>query len=292
LNEKPDTIADRPTDRRRLFGSAAALVGGAAALSLPFKVSAAGVTDADILNFALNLEYLEAEFYLRAVYGHGLGSSDISGTGTQGDVIGGHAVPFSTAAGKQYATEIANDELAHVKFLRSALGAAKVARPRINLKTSFTNAAIAAGIITQGRTFDPFANEENFLLGAFIFEDVGVTAYKGAAPLIENKDHLAAAAGILAVEAYHAGEIRTLIHQRKPLWKAARLISDLRDAAAGGGDKDRGVVDNAGNADIVPTSANGLAYGRSTTQVLNIVYLGGGSGNFGFFPQRLNGNIR
>jgi len=42
----------------------------------------------------------------------------------------------------------------------------------------------------------------------------------------------------------------------------------------------------------VPSDANGLAFGRTTAQVLAIVYLGGASGNFGFFPNRLNGNIR
>jgi hypothetical protein len=166
-----------------------------------------------------------------------------------------------------------------------------VARPKIDFTTAFKNLAIAAGIKMPGDVpFDPFSNENAFLVGAFVFEDVGVTAYKGAARLIANKDVLEAAAGILAVEAYHAGEIRTLIFQR-PLKQWAARISNLRDAADGSGDKDQ-PVEVGGKANIIPTDANGLAFSRSTGQVLNIVYLGGSSGGFGFFPNRLNGAIR
>jgi hypothetical protein len=149
--------------------------------------------------------------------------------------------------------------------------------------------AFSPGSPSAPQTFDPFADEVSFLLGAFVFEDVGVTAYKGAARLLTNPDILEAAAGLLAVEAYHAGTVRTVLYSRGVI-DPVQKISDLRDAADGPGDMDQGIVTD-GAANIVPTDANGLAYSRSAAQVLNIVYLGGASANYGFFPNRLNGLI-
>lgn len=299
-------IQNRRTRRgaiRNLFGIAAGF-GATAGLTTTSEAALGPVTvlDTAVLNFALNLEYLEAEYYTYATSGASITAkgAGITGTGTQGAVTikANPLVPWATDAIRQYAQEIADDELAHVNFLRAALaaaGAKPVARPALDLQASFAGAAQLAGL---GAGFDPFANETAFLIGAFIFEDVGVTAYKGGAALLTNKTYLEAAAGILGAEAYHAGIVRTLLFQLGPVTRdAANKISNLRDSLDGTDDLDQPLTAGGiegGTANLVPLDANGLPYSRTTRQVLNIVY--GNSTNTAssglFFPAGLNGSIR
>jgi hypothetical protein len=295
--------AKRREDRRAFvqnLGAYAATGIGVAAATLSSKAFAQTVSDADILNFALNLEYLEAQFYSFAVNGTGLPNGSLTGTGTQGAVTGGRQVTFTDPLVAQYAREIAQDEIAHVNFLRQALGSAAVAQPAIDIGSdpngAFSTAARAAGLIGPGESFDPYANDENFLLGAFIFEDVGVTAYKGAAPLLANKTFTEAAAGILAVEAYHAAIVRTTLFrkgiQTPALIDATEKISNARDSLDNPIDDDQGVAPIGNASNIVPVDANGLVFGRTTGDVLNIVYLNPGAvPKGGFFPNGVNGNI-
>lgn len=300
--------AESALDRRRFFtaaGIAGAGVAGALLLSGESANAAempnhpgyqpGAVSDAAILNFALNLEYLEAEFYLRATTGFGLPDSMTGGRGHRGDVEGGRKVPFKSSFIKKVATEIANDEQAHVGFLRAALGKSAVSRPAINLDASFTAAATAAGVIQPGQRFDPYANELNFLFAAFLFEDVGVTAYKGASPLISNKTYLEAAAGILAVEAYHAGIIRSTLwvlgEDVPSVYATVQKLSDARNSLDGPINDDQG-IGTANMTNIVPTDNNAIVYSRTPGQVLNIVYLTPAKARAGgFFPAGVNGTI-
>lgn len=316
LMQAMDNRVRRRGERREFFRTAlsmgVAAAGGMAALGVATPAAAqAAPTDQDILNLALNLEYLEAQFYAFAATGSGLAENLLTGTvGTRGNATGGRRANLTDRAVINYAREIAEDERLHVVTLRNALGSATVAQPAIDISPAvFTAAATAAGIdlTSTNGVFDPYANDDFFLLGAFIFEDVGVTAYKGAAPLISNADIVDAAAGILAAEAYHAGIIRTALYRRgveAPVLRTiADRISDARDALDGTAvsagppqrvaDADQGISPTGSGdtltANIVPTDANGIVFSRTAEQVHNIAYLTRNQvTQGGFFPAGTN----
>lgn len=315
----------------RLCGGAAAATGGLSLLAAcdddadeladprPTPTPTTGVTDADVLNFALQLEYLEGNYYSYATTGSGIAASLQTGVGTQGAVATGsgagaaRAVTFTGSTDDrvvgEYAREIAADEIAHITFLRSQLGAAAAAQPAINLSGSasvtiggaavagaFTAAARAAGVIGANDIFDPFASVENFLIGSYVLTDVGVTAYRGSARLITNRTFLEAAAGIMSVEAYHDGVIRSNLWQRgltvPSIYTRITQISNARDGLDGPTDTDQD-IGNAATANLVPTDAGGLVPGRTAAQVLNVVYQNRTAvTQGGFFPAGVNGTIR
>jgi hypothetical protein len=320
--------------RRKMLALGLTSLAGIAAGAFASSAQAASFTDDDILNFALNLEYLEGNFYYLAAFGTtidvansastaaGAPKITLSGTvGTPGTVTGGSQVPFSTVQVGSYAVETAIEEGKHVQLLLSALGSSAVAQPAINLGTSFPTLAAAAKI-PNGSSFSPYASDDDFLVGAYVFEDVGVTAYHGAASLLTVPGNLTVAAGILAVEAYHAGLIRTTMNYIDPqgtgIASYTNLISALRaslsQAALLGAAPDPydtnpddfGLapfqVSLGGGGNVTATrltdadQTNVIAFARNTTQVLNIV-TGGGAVSNGkvvspavgvFFPAGLN----
>ncbi|WP_158789530.1 ferritin-like domain-containing protein [Granulicella sp. L46] len=327
-----DSLVEKALSRRTFLAGAGAVAATAVAgCSNNGSMTGGGggggntYTDADVLNFALNLEYLEAQFYLYAATGSGLATADTmapssyTGKYTEGTVTVGEAaqVPGLTSAQQDILNEIAFEEQTHVQFLRSALGSAAVPMPDIDL-SFFGPLAVAATITTAATgdgSFNPFSSFDYFLVGAFIFEDVGVTAYAGAAPLITpagvTAGLLTAAAGILAVEAYHAGYVRTSLTGRAiaagsasayPYLAAANKVEALRATLTVGNSAAPSTEGSVETLLVLPTSTStpsaivaadpthAVGFSRTVNQVHHIVYgsptVGVAKG--GFFPNGTN----
>ena len=256
------------------------------------QTAPAAPTDADIFNFALNFEYLGAEYYLHGLTGGGLtGTDPLSGTGAPGGfVAAGGPVPFASSAIAQYVQKLAVDELGHVRFIKAVLGTAAIARPTINLATSWTTLALAAGLIQPGQNFNPYTSDVGFLIGAYVLEDVCVTALAGAARLLANPNNVEAAAGLLGVEGSQAGAIRSLL-ANLGAGQVTNAISNLR-ATLNGVANDVGTSIPGNSFNFVPVDGNALVFRRTFSQVLAIAYGGGAAANYGFFPGLVNGNIK
>ncbi|MEM8557240.1 MAG: ferritin-like domain-containing protein [Bacteroidota bacterium] len=180
-------LASEAVDRRGALRRAGALGAHALLASVPLALASAvrpvfgqatPPTVTEVLNFALTLEYLEAEFYRQ------LNASGVPSSREQ--------VVFES---------IAAHEQAHVDFLRATLGADAVAAPTFDF--------------TAGGLFDPFnpdriGPDPDYLKLAQAFEDLGVRAYKGQVANLLGTDVLDAALRIHSVEARHAAFVRSL----------------------------------------------------------------------------------
>ncbi len=179
---------DALTSRREAFSQLGNIGKKMAMAAVPFGMVAASTQKSygahrpsviEVLNFALLLEFLEAEYYTTGLASNGL-------------------IPM----GKDRAIfeVIEKHEVDHVEFLKSAISGSG-GTPRDKPTFDFT----------VGGEFDPFNNYPTFLALAQAFEDTGVRAYKGqAANLIDNPGVLTAALQIHSVEARHASEVRRL----------------------------------------------------------------------------------
>ena len=246
-------------------GVATSLLSPAPALaSTPGGTITLSANDIAILNFALNLEYLEAEFYTVATAGKTISQIGIgvSGVGKSGPTLGGQKINFGNNQDfvGTTAQQIAQDEQEHVFLLRTLLGSNAVAKPEINLD--------ALGHV---------ATISEFLAEARACEDVGVSAYGGAAPLIQSKSVLATAARIALTEGEHTGNLRLLV----ALFNVRTMPVNSQD-----------ILPPPSGTELL-SNTEGLTIVRTPSEVLAILYANKAQGtkSGGFFPQGVNGPI-
>lgn len=212
--------------------------------------------DTDLLSFALNLEYLQAEFYTMATVGKTIDQLgvDVDGGGAKGKTRGGGPVVLNKVGlTREVAEEIAADERSHVMLLRSTLrrmGATPAAKPDIDLD--------AEGVWYPGSTA--------FLQIGHHLEELAVSAYTKMAASVNDKAAAELITRLLAREAGHSANIRLQLARMDP---AALPETGVNGKRFFSGDR------------------NALAHVRSLEQVV-AASCGGRASGGGFFPKGLN----
>lgn len=305
----------RGVSRREAFKSAA---GGALIASMLlsyWKTANAQTTgDIDALNFALNLSYLQSQFFSYVTTGAAY--TALLGTGTPGTVTPGSKFAFDTVGTTvgpvaSMMAEITTDSRNIATPMRGIIGALAIGQLALDI-TGGTTGPFAvvmqrAGVVAPGATFDPYGSEENVLYSAFDLKDIAVSAYRGLLPLLSNRVVVQVVTGMIATECHHSAEIRTLLYTRGD---AATRIANADKIAAfrqrsGGQVPDPGIspvsrtyAGPTGTATvttsrITPANANGEVAGRTVGQVLNLLYLSQtATTQGGFFPAGVNGTFR
>ncbi len=245
-------VYEKLSPRREILKSFGAKVAVAAlplALGSMFKKAYGKVTDVvlDTLNFALELEYIEFNFYHQYNLVSGL-------------IAGGDAAAFAT---------IEAHELAHVNFLRKAIQASG---GTVYTPTHYSGGDPVTGSpispasydFTAGGTFaDIASNYATFLAVSQTFEDTGVRAYKGqAANLQSNLDVLTDALQIHSVEARHAAHVRNIRRLAGATANKPWITGNTAPAAPAQGSYNG--EDNTTQGGVVITTLSGVSGNVST----------------------------
>lgn len=233
-------------------------------------------SDISLITILLNLEYLEASYYLYASTGVGLPATAQGGQART--ISGGRQVSFASPVVAAFAAELASEEQKHVIFLRNlivAAGLVPASLPSIDLAGGFNYIMQQAGIVGSGQVFDAFANDTNFLLGSYVLEDLLTTTYHGTIASLGNAAYIDPIGGLLAAEGYHSGILRTILFQGG-FGNATNAISYIRDTLDGsagtptqGNDHGVGAVPKATLADV---DGNAIVADRTSQQAINIVF--------------------
>jgi hypothetical protein len=266
------------------------LLFGKSALGAPISASEPqlSVGDTTVITIGLNSEYLQAEFYLRALTGKGLSPEDTSGLGPAGPVLVGkeHPCEFRNPVIKAIAEQLAKDELAHVRDVRAtfaSFGLTPPARPTIDLVNSFQTLADAAGL---NRRFNPFVSENDFLLAGFFLEQIDVPLLTGAIGALENNGLKSTVASLLGDEAAHNGFIRLGLALDELFDEANQIAALSQKLANSATTIFQKLFD--GRLILAPVGDSATVPPLDPRQFLNIIYLNINAEAGAFFPNGLN----
>ncbi|KAA8534400.1 hypothetical protein F0562_031917 [Nyssa sinensis] len=263
-------------------------------------------SDVDLLEFPLNLEYLEAEFFLHASLGHGLDRFAPNLTMGGPPPVGATKAKLDPLT-RDIIIQFALQEVGHLRAIKNTVTG--FPRPLLNLSAAaFAKVMDNAFERPLEPPFNPYANGLNFLIASYVVPYVGLTGYVGANPKLQSATSRRLVAGLLAVESGQDAIIRGLLYERamekvEPyginVAEFTDRISELRNALGHSGWKDEGLIvpvfrgaEGKIRGNVLAGNKNSLGYGRTPKEILRIIYGGGDERNpGGFFPKGADGRI-
>ncbi|TVU14659.1 hypothetical protein EJB05_38142 [Eragrostis curvula] len=272
----------------------------------PGSMSMLPQSDVDLLEFPLNLEYLETEFFCWSALGYGLDAIDANLTGGGPPSIGGQSASLTPFV-RDIATQFCYQEVGHLRAIKQTVRG--FPRPLLDISAANFGKIVEQSLnATLDPPFNPYENSVNFLIASYIIPYVGLTGYVGANPKLLTPQARKLLAGLLGVESAQDAVIRTLLYERGMSRVASygvgvaeltSQISELRNTLGRRGVKDEGlVVETALGAEgmtmgnVIAGDHLSLAYDRTPEEILGIVYgTGNPSQHGGFFPQGADGRI-
>ncbi|KAL0393337.1 UNVERIFIED_CONTAM: Desiccation-related protein PCC13-62 [Sesamum radiatum] len=263
-------------------------------------------SDVDLLEFPLNLEYLEAEFFSYGAFGGGLEASAPNLTMGGPPSVGGRKACLTPLI-RDIIAQFALQEFGHLRAIQKTVKG--FPRPLMDISVaSFATLINNAFGQPLAPPFDPYANDINYLIASYIIPYVGLTGYVGANPNLQSPTAKRVIAGLLGVEAGQDAVLRALLYERAfvKVWpypytvaEFTYRISNLRNQLGKDGLKDEGLVvvpqvgaEGRASGNVLSADQDSLSYGRTPEEILRIVY-GTGTENVagGFFPSGANGRI-
>lgn len=268
---------------------------------------APGVTETDKNNIhvALNLEYLETEFFLFGSSGAGLDSYAPELADGGPPPIGAQQAKLDPLT-KDIIFQFGLQEIGHVRAIKETIPNS-FPRVQLDLRKEVFAAAMEAALGKLPEPFDAYANSVNYLLASYLIPYVGLTGYVGANPNLESTRAKRLVAGLLGVEAGQDAVIRTLLYQKKDhevlpgltVGVVTEKISELRNKLGKNGLVDEGLVvpkclgpEGKTTGNILAGDKNSVAYARTPPEIFRIVYATGDESKpGGFYPKGARGKI-
>lgn len=268
-------------------------------------------TDKDIIDFLVNVECLEGQFDTYGAFGFGF----------VGNLSGGGPAPMNARKANlsehilPFIQEIALSEQGHALFTRHA--GSDVPCPAIDYLAGFNELFAAvyelpAGVTVAdefGAAFDPWINDQTFVLSVVTLEELGATGNKGLIGLITNPVIANGVAGLAtsatafaAIERRILWDLRneTVVPFNETVQQVFARMSAYRDRMDGVQIDDQGLTNTDPKyiavpdqyVNMIPTDVRGLTFSRTPQMNLNILTVGSPTGKGGFFPEGLNGAIK